>query len=336
MAINLDPLLRHKMLAVSMAAAIFTLIVGALVFISDQPQPVDNIESKPVFDIGDLIDTAPQTIQIKTADDSFRIVPSGSGWVIPEADNYPVETSFLQRNLGHMTGLETARGLSRKPERWTRLGLDDPAQGGQATRVDLGRDGSIATVYLGNPAYPDDGGFIRRAGEGRAWWATGHWPQVSERRDWLDLDVLVIEPYRLAEFSVSPSSGRAYVIGRLSSEDDNFDLVEPRELETPSPGRATHVERVSAFISDLTFIDAAARTNVVGFGPLTRMSVTTFDGLEIQFNLFDIDDTYWLTIKAEALEPTQGRQARDINARTEDWVFGLSDADGELLMMGLP
>lgn len=260
-------------------------------------------------------------IEIITPDKMFRMERGEAGWTMPSRGNYPVRPEYLAELDAGLASLRYAAALTRDPERYDRLGVDDPETGGTGTRLTiLAEDGTrLASLVVGN-ARGDDGLYIRPAGSERAFAVLGSLPDIADPGRWLGLDFFNIEPSRIARAYVVPEQGPAYILERDGPATRNFELVSPRTWQLITAGAANGVASAGARVRFRDVAEAEADR----VRPVALHRATTFDGLTYEYSFHRVDDTIRARITIDAGNHDVMDEAATLRTNVDGFWFAVS------------
>jgi hypothetical protein len=263
-------------------------------------------------------------IVIVSPEARYEIVRTEKGWALKDRGNYPVRRERLGQFTRGLESLAYLRPMTRDPERHDRLGLGDPANGGNGVLVQVedGRGARFADLILSADAQGPL--FLRKPNEAQTWQVKGDIPSLTDPAEWLDLVPFELDRARIARAEFSFPAGGAYAVGR-DADTQSFRLLPPndaRELVAP-----TAVSAAASGIARLQPIDVR-QAAAIGGAPQARVLTRTFDGLLVESDLFaDANGKYWIKFIARAENPAKEAEAARINARAAPWAYGLRMED---------
>jgi hypothetical protein len=262
-------------------------------------------------------------ITIQTKDAAYHIVRSDRGWTLRDRGDYPVQREKLGQFTSGLATLAYLRPMTRDPNKLDRLGLGDPAKGGEGVLVQVQNDQGalIANLVLG---LTPTGLYMRAPDKTQAWAVKGDLPPLKDPAQWLDLAPLSIAEERIVDVLIEPPAGGSYRLirasgrgpFRLQSPYDRAPLRDPAMLEAVGEGFAR--------LKPIDVVDAPA----IDTQPSARVTMRTTDGLTIAGELIDRGGRKWLKLIAQG-EGAAAAEAQQINARAAAWAYGLSALDYE-------
>jgi hypothetical protein len=277
-----------------------------------------------------------RTIRIVSADDTLTIERGATGWTLAERGGYPVDPSALTALHRGLTTLRFSGARTSDPANHARLGVADPATGGEGVRLSvLGANGApLADWIVG--ARRAGGWFIRRPDETQAFAATGDLPDLAAPGFWLDLDVLRLNRAELAEVEITPEDGEEpYRLTRRAPTATDFVLTAPAEGYALITAGAANGPGGAA--ASLRFVDVRPRTTLTT-EPAGRHAARTFDGLQVALDIHRDGETEWATIEATAADGAAAHVTETADAlaeRTAGWAYELPEYAADRMIRGL-
>jgi len=254
----------------------------------------------------------------------------GGKWGLVEKGNYPIDEKKMRRLLLALADLTLIEPKTQRPELYSRLDVDDPVNG-KATEITLqDRTGKVVGQIIVGRSRPNrlgmgnDGVYVRRIGENRAWLARGAVDVGGDAVDWLQRRIVDIPAGRIASMVFAGDQGVA-VISRKSAEAkfavDNAPGDAKFKDEAALAMPAAALERL-----DLTDVKPAADQPVPDTGVDTA-AFTTLDGLTVRIKLFERDKQEWVLIEAAG----KGDEAKALNDRVGRWAYAIPVERAKLL-----
>jgi len=260
-------------------------------------------------------------IEIMSADGQFVLQRTPDGWVMPSRGGYAVRPERIAELDEALRGLTFARALTRDPDRFARLGVDDPIEGGAGVRLTVLDASDRVLVSLTAGARRGDAGqYVRTDGSPRAFAADGTLPELADPGRWLGLDFWDIDPATVARADIRPPRGPAYALGREAPTDRHHALTSPAGWRLITAGAGNGVATAGA---RLRFRDVRPDQSLTG-AFTARHSGVSFDGLAWRFDFLAEGDERWARIEVRALAPEAEARAAELNARTRGWAFLVS------------
>ncbi len=263
-----------------------------------------------------------EAITIATKDSTYRIARTQRGWALSDRGDYPVARERLAQFAEGLASLTYVRPMTRDPAKFDRLGLGDPAKGGEGVLVQVqnAQGALLANLMLGiTPA----GIYMRQTDGAQTWALKGELPPLKDPAQWLELTPLTIDPARITRVAVQPAEGPAYVLVRVEGTSD-FALEAPYDRYLVlTPDGLNAAGRAFAFLKPN---DVAAAPAIASL-PTARVAMRTADGLVIDGELHQQGARHWLKLVARGDTPGASQDAQLINSRAAAWAYGLTALD---------
>lgn len=253
----------------------------------------------------------------------------GDLWSVDQRDGYPADFEAI---ASLVTSLANARIVEQKtsnPSNYGQLGVDDPAQGGAGTGIELSGDGFEYDVIVGNPARQSFQ-YARIADAETSYLVDQQFETPALIASWLGDEILDIPADRISKVTIEHADGETIVIEKASRENADFsvlDVPEGRELSTPTAGN-----EVAGALTGLTLNDVRKRQTGE---PSTTATFETWDGSRVVVTVVSEGEDRWLSFSAAAAtaeaEETSEETAidvDDINSRLGEWQYRIADYQG--------
>lgn len=264
-----------------------------------------------------------QRIRFTLDNDSYSLVRSASGWLLEETGGYPIRPDRLADLAG---GLETLAFDERRtddPYKHDRIGLGDPTEGGNGALLEIfGIDGELQnSLIIGRK---NDTIYVRAPGETQTYRAEGSLPAFYNRRAWLDLNIINIDPSTIRSVRILDSENRMLYLRRGEGSDARSFRPAPPNQDDQLISRLA-ASTTALAITRLSPSDVKPASDLVS-EPIARHISETFDGLEIDLRAYQEPTGFWVTLRA--VEAGEGaRRAQAINEKAEGWAFRVTDYD---------
>ncbi len=273
-----------------------------------------------------------ERIIIVSSEANYRIERIQRGeervWVMRDRGDFPVMASRLGQLTDGLEELRYTRRMTGNASRHERLGVTDPRQGGRGilVQVEDSRGALLVNLILG---VEPNGMYVRRPDDDQTWAVVeaenAGLPPLRDVAAWLELRPLAVEAARLARVEIVPLQGRGYILARDTAEQP-WRLVQPALATLAQSVVARTAERVTALSPVDVQLAPAIQGDVVG-----RVRATTFEGVLIDAELISSDGRIWVKLVARADSPELESAAIQINSRSSDWAFALSEREAEAL-----
>jgi len=289
---------------------------------------------------------AAAAIAITTGAGGFTLVRDDDGtWTLPAKAGYPAEPGTLRSLLLGAARLTLAEPKTDKRERLPRLWLEEPDHpAAQSLRLTVtAADGTtLADAVIGRTtndlvAQQEGGTYLRFPGEDQAWLAAGRLSVSPDPLDYLDRSLVSLPADTIRRVVVTRADGGVILLERDRGE---AALAVKTGLAEGQTADAKALARVANLLDGLSFADVARADDIAFGADAARVTVTSFDGIEVRLVLALVDGAPWArftaalaeehTADAERLKGTQAF-IDALAARTAGWAYRLTPAAYERL-----
>lgn len=307
------------------------ILAAIWILFGEDPTREQGARGEPTFaGLADRInETATVTIEKDGASTTIR--RAEDKWVVDDRAGYPANQEKVRVFLRGFARSERREPKTSNPDRFERLGL-----GEQAFNVSLkdDADGDLLSVQVGTRKGSNNGRsltYIFQPTDTRAWLVTNLEETQLEPTEWLDKQLLQIEPARFASVALND----ALLVRGLG--EDNFTLSDIPEGARMVP---SFVRNAAVRVMANLEIDDVQKLNNPLAEPLSSATFKTHDGLVLNVTIFDYQGGSWLQLEAsydpdlrndgdagmlEGAPEDGAAEAAAINARTSGWLFKISD-----------
>lgn len=262
------------------------------------------------------------------------------GWTVKESDGYPGRKVKIQRALLGLAEMHFLEPKTRLKEKYAKLNLRDQTEkGSRSKRVKLfdGEGKIVADILVGKERANLGGDksvslYVRRPGDVQSWLAAGTADITAIKRDWLERKIVNLEAKRIRSIVIHHPDGEVVILSKASPEAKDFTLdTIPKGKELIDPSGPNTVGRA---LADFLLDDARKDSRPFDSAKQTTADFTTFDGLTVKTRIVKRRGKHWMRLEATG-ENGAAKEARDINARTAGWVYGISEYSASNLMKRL-
>lgn len=264
-----------------------------------------------------------QKIRFTLADESYTLARTASGWTLEETGGYPVRPDRLAELAGGLETLSFDERRTDDPYKHDRIGLGNPAEGGNGALIEVfGQDSDLMhSLIIGRK---NDTLYVRDPEQAQTYRAEGNVPPFYNRRAWLDLDIIQIDPSAIRSVRITDAAGRSLYLRRDEGNNARSFRPAPPNQDDPLISRLAASSTALA-ITRLTPADVKPASDLTT-QPIARHISETFDGLEVDLHAYREPYGLWVTLRA--IEAGEGaRRAAAINQKAEGWAFRISDYD---------
>lgn len=286
-----------------------------------------------------------EIVRIESGGEAVSIRRRDGQWIVESLDGFPAKFEEVKSLVMSVAGLEIAERKTADPTRHARLGLEPPEEDRPSRLVSLG-DGTgakVAAVIIGSGA--DAGGgnglvYARRADEDQTWLVRGRVEALTDPMRWVDTSIVSIPRARVRTVTIAHTDGERVTIARPDATSADFTLQNLPEDMTP--GTAT---QINAIADGLSFVRMEG-VRAAGDGqadPDETVTATfeTFDGLIVEVRTWEVEGTIRAALSARTSrgennedstdEGGAGKEAEDLSARLDGWIYDLPRFAGDRL-----
>ncbi|MEL7539554.1 MAG: DUF4340 domain-containing protein, partial [Pseudomonadota bacterium] len=216
-----------------------------------------------------------QKIRFTLADDGYTLARSAAGWTLEETGGYPVRRDRLAELMGGLETLSFDEKRTDDPYKHDRIGLGHPEQDGNGALVEIfGPDAELMhSLVIGRK---NDTIYVRDPESVQTYRAEGTLPPFYNRRAWLDLDIIEIDPSAIRSVRVTDGSGRTLYLRRLEGSDTRSFRPAPPDQNDRLISRLA-ASTTALAVTRLTPVDVKPAADLTT-EPIARHISETFDG----------------------------------------------------------
>lgn len=269
------------------------------------------------------------------------------GWVVNDLFNYPANQARVRQFLYRLGESKLKEEKTSDPELMKTLGLN--ADTTKTLSVFLvGKKKPVVEVNIGRYRAGFGGTYIQRKKGEHAWLASQDLTVSESPSEWVDDHVLSVERGQVRKIVMKRAKGDDLIILRDKTDDDFRVEGMPKGAELKSQ---YEVNSIAGAYEELTQENVRHVTTTMG-PQIQEVTMWTFDGLEVKITFYLLDRTVWSRVKASWNETAQDEfiayahslgekgknlisampkkdeieeRAAEINRRTKDWYYRLSD-----------
>jgi hypothetical protein len=243
-------------------------------------------------------------VTLTTPEGSFTLVrETGDRWSALERYGYAVDEDQVRALVVALADMRLIEAKTRLPERYGRLEVEDVGAADAKSRLLRleSADGAIlAEAIFGKQqhrltGHEPAGTYLRRPGEAQSWLASGAVEIDPTVVDWLDAQIVELEPAEIARIEIRPDSGPGYVV-RREAPGQPLQIADLAEGEALKPD--ADLDRLAAGFADLRLDDVKPRSELAWPAAHHSATAVTFDGVEVRIQLARIGDEPWAIIDA--------------------------------------
>jgi Domain of unknown function (DUF4340) len=308
---------------VTLAAITLVVVAGAVFAVLSQPSTTTlQLLDEPAFPTLRENPDAVAKIIVTTPAGSITLVrETGDRWAALERYGYPVDRRRVRELVVTLADMRLIERKTAQPEFYHRLQVEDPGvENAKSQVVRLESEGGtvLAEAIIGKQrdrltGTEPSGTYLRRPGEAASWLASGGVLIGEEIAEWLDDQIVALNGRAIERIRIQPAGKPGYVVERddPGGELRIADLAVGEALKEDAD-----LARLTGALSDIRLQDVKPRDQLSWPDASGLAQVETFDGLGLTVRLAKIDDQYWATFDARAVEPTGGAAASPANQAT--------------------
>lgn len=267
------------------------------------------------------------------------------GWTVLEKSGFAADTKKVSALLEALMQGTKVEPKTSERSHFARMGL-----GEEATTISLyDRAGALLfSLDVGRQFQESASGrllsYAFYEGLERAWTASGFATLDADPLFWIVRDPLMISPARIKRVSISFGERKGLVLSRTQPNPITFEAQELGNTADPKTVRAL------AFALSSFEIEDVSRGRDADLFNIAKVTYTTFDGLELHLQFYDLEGEVWLTFEAlyhpEILEekdtpdllsdvPQDGlAEATALNDHFRGWRFRLNSTKVSDILKG--
>lgn len=255
-------------------------------------------------------------------------------WAVVEKGGYPADEPKIHRMLSALADLTLIEPKTDRPALYSRLSLDDPANGKSTEIAIQNKTGDIVGQLIVGRSRPDrlgignDGVYVRRVGGDRAWLARGSLDLPGEIADWLDRRIADVPAGRFRKMVFTSAGGETLTISRTGLT-ANFAVENPPQGTKLKDARAVSMPATALEELDLADVAPASEVKPPETGVATA-EYTTFDGLDFRITVFPRDKADWIAVEVSGIDDV-AVEAKTLRNRVARWVYAIPPEKAKLL-----
>lgn len=254
-----------------------------------------------------------ESVTITDADGQLTVVHEDDAWRVREKSGYPADTATLRQVLLAVAEARKVEQKTANPSLYDHLGVQHPAEeGGDGVLIEASTPEFGFSLILGDSAQGDYR-YARIPAEEQSWLIDRNPDLPGEVTGWLRSDIVDIGSAEVRSVEIRHADGETIHLSKDDPQAGTFtvaEIPEGRELSYP-----TVVNGIAGALGNLTLEDVA-RVGDEGLTPSAHVTCLTFDGLQVNVTIGEIDDASWITVDAAAqaaegpTAPTAGQPAQ--------------------------
>lgn len=310
------------------AIAALLLVLAVVLLGKRAPERADVGKGALIAGLNERINTISE-VRIASADKGEIVLRrSDDAWRVQQRDGWPADTGKLRDYLLRLALAQRVEAKTAMPANYPRLGVEDiDAKGARGARLDISGGGEPVALIIGLNNPQGRGSYVRVPGEARSWLADLDIAPERKAENWLQRDLIDVDPRRIVRIEIKPSKGEAIALSRNAINDTQWLLAGLAKGKQPVQAA---VDGVDGFLQGLRLEDVARAEGEPPRDALHARFVTA-DGLAIGLTLWQHDNAPWgrFTVhfdEAQAMTHASEREAFERAAATTAADEGEDDA----------
>ena len=257
-------------------ALIGVMLLGLM--LGGEPNKVKEEQAKllpePLIRLSDI-----NQIELKSPGASVTLENTEGDWQVLDRWNYPADQEKVRGFLRQLLSAEKLERKTRKPENFSRLGVDD-----NATRVTVA---GAEPFWLGKSNEGGRSGHFVRIGDDGVWLVSGQFSDVDANpASWLAPEIINIDPSELREVVVSHE--REFLKAVVDEGSVYLDGIPAEQMRYA--GIADSLQRV---LTGVRMIDVVPANEFEALSA-SALTATLVDGSKVDVRVLAQDGKYWL------------------------------------------
>jgi hypothetical protein len=251
-------------------------------------------------------------VRIASADNGEIVLSrSADAWRVQQRGGWPADTGKLRDYLLRLALAQRVEAKTALPENYPRLGVEDiDAKGARGARLDISGGGEPVALIIGLNNPQGRGSYVRVPGEAQSWLADLDIAPERKAENWLQRDLIDVDPRRIVRVEIMPGKGEAIALSRDAINDPQWLLAGLAKGTQPAQ---TAVDGVDGFLQGLRLEDVARAEGEPPRDAVHARFVTA-DGLEIRLTLWQHAAAAWGRFTVHFDEAQAMRHAREREA----------------------
>jgi len=268
-----------------------SLLAVAVVLLSKRAPERADVGNGPVFaGLNDRINAIDE-VRISGADKGDVVLRrSDDAWRVQQRAGWPADTGKLRDYLLRLALAQRVEAKTANPANYSRLGVaDSDGKDARGARLDISGGGEPLALIIGVNNPQGKGSYVRVPGAAQSWLADLDIAPERKAENWLQRDLIDIDPRRIVAVEITPGKGETVTLSRNASNDTQWVLAGLAKGKRPLQAA---VDGVDGFLQGLRLEDVAKAEGAPPADALQARFVTA-DGLTIGLTLWQHDEAPW-------------------------------------------
>tara|TARA_R110002049_G_scaffold25557_6_gene89660 strand:- start:8037 stop:9029 length:993 start_codon:yes stop_codon:yes gene_type:complete len=261
------------------------------------------------------------------SEEAVTITRRGSDWVVVERADYRADVGKLRKVINALADARIVEEKTANPDHYAKLGVDDPAESGSGTRIDLSGPDFAYSLIIGNLAQGSYR-YVRISDQARSYLIDTDPSIPASAVAWLDAELIDLAASDVRSVTITHRNGETIVIEKTEQEQTDFvvrDIPEGRELSYATVGNG-----IAGALQGLQLTDV--RKEVAAPAEVTA-EFSTWDGTHVAVDVIDNEEGTWLSFSATLSdeEASTSELFSHINERLAGWQYQVPEYKKNLL-----
>lgn len=280
---------------IRLAVTALLLTLAVVLLTRREPERADVGKGPVLAGLNDRIN-AVSALRITSADRGEVVLSRGDdGWQVQQRAGWPADTGKLRDYLLRLALAQRIEAKTALPENYSRLGVEDvDSKGAHGARLDITGGGEPLALIVGLNNPRGHGSYVRVPGDAQSWLADLDIAPERKAANWLQRDLIDVDPRRVVRVEIRPAKGEAITLSRNAINDSQWQLD---GLAKGKQALQTAVDGVDGFLQGLRLEDVAKADGEPPADALHARFVTA-DGLDVGVVVWQHDDAPWARFTA--------------------------------------
>jgi len=282
-------------LLIRLALAAVVVMIAAWLLSQRAPEQGDLMRGPVLPGLSERVNAVEQVTIQAVAGDTATLLRQASGWVVRERHDWPADTGKLRDYLLRLGVARRVETKTRRVESYPRLGVQDiDAADASGARIDILGGGEPLALIIGQNNAQGHGSYVRVPGQAQSWLADLDIGPERKPQEWLQRDLIDVDPRRIVRIQVQPVGAAAFTLSRPAVDEVRWQLAPLPAQRDTAQARA---EALAGFLQGLRLDDVAPAGEAVP-GDAEQVQFDTADGLQVIVRLWEHDDKRWASMTA--------------------------------------
>ncbi|PKM03533.1 MAG: hypothetical protein CVV16_08635 [Gammaproteobacteria bacterium HGW-Gammaproteobacteria-6] len=275
---------------IRLAIAVLLLALAAVLLNKRAPERADVGKGPLIAGLNERINAIDE-VRISSADNGEIVLSrSDDAWRVQQRAGWPADTGKLRDYLLRLALTQRVEAKTALPENYSRLGVEDTdSKLARGARLDIIGGGEPLALIVGLNNPQGRGSYVRVPDAAQSWLADLDIAPERKAENWLQRDLIDVDPRRIVRIEIKPGKGEAIVLHRAAINDSQW------QLDALAKGKQlvqTAVDGVDGFLQGLRLEDVAKAEGEPPADALHARFVTA-DGLDVGLTLWQHEAVAW-------------------------------------------